>query len=337
MQPFEIETQLAAIAVFDGDVIQHRIRDKEDWWRRGPLEELDEIRDGRVAIASIGKHGTYRLAYVQGDPSEEAQALISGSIEGLGLVVESGKAFVGIAERLPGDGRGAWLTSIPGTGVTFDLEPGDYTVDVHVLDWRHLDDFYDEDNEILPTAPADFLVAIHPRDALDFPEPLPNLLELRHKREAKGKSSVPTGIRRRRGSATSDNEGRRRRSSAPSAPKPYVLTRPRAVVPEERAPYSEVQVRNAFDAVIDPALRHPPVKLGVRELELTPRDRSLSAKGIAIADLLKKTTTVREQMRVLEAKLNANEALPLGERVDIQLHVTRVYQSIDALLDHLAE
>ena len=79
MQPIEIETQLAAIAVFDGEVIRNRIRDKEDWWRQGPLEELREVRDGVAAIASIGKHGTYRLAYRVGEPTDDERELISGA------------------------------------------------------------------------------------------------------------------------------------------------------------------------------------------------------------------------------------------------------------------
>ena len=87
--------------------------------------------------------------------------------------------------------------------------------------------------------------------------------------------------------------------------------------------------------MVDVVLRHPPA-IDVRELELTPRDRSLSAKGIAFPDLLKKTTTVREQMRVLEAKVNGNDKLDLSERLALQLRVTRVYESLDALLDHLA-
>jgi hypothetical protein len=333
MEAFEIETELAAVAVFDGQVLEHRIRDKNDWWRQCPLAELDEIRDGRAAILSIGKHGTYRLAFREGEPNEAERALISGEVAGLGLVVESGQVFVGIGERLPGDGRGGRLSAIPGTGLVVELEPGAYNVTVSVLDWRHLDEHYDDDNEILPTAPPDFLVTVGPRAALTFPEPLPPLLELKHKREAKGSTSVPSGMRKRRASP-SPAPRRRRGSSEPSAPRPYVIERRRAEVPEEVAPYSYERVRDAFDAVIDPALRAPS-PIDAREIELVPRDRSLSAKGIAFADVLKKATTVREQMRVLEAKVNSSDKLDLSERLELQLCVTRVYQSLEALLEHL--
>jgi len=334
MDPIEIETELAAIAVFDGEVLQHRIRDKNDWWRQCPLSELGEIRDGRATILSIGKHGTYRLAFHEGPPTDDERTHISGEVEGLGLVVESGQVFVGIGERLPGDGRGGRLSGIPGTGETVELEPGEYTVTVAVLDWRHLDAFYDDDNEVLPSAPADFLVTVTPRTSLSFPEPLPVLLDLLHKREAKGSTSVPRSVRKRRSSSSSERSPRRS-SRAPSAPRPYLIDRPRVPVPEEIAPYSAEQVRNALDAVIDTALRRPPA-VDVREIELAPRDKSLSVKAIPIDDLLKKTTTVREQMRVLEGKANSNAKLNLAEHLELQRLVTRVYQSLDGLVDHLA-
>ena len=39
---------------------------------------------------------------------------------------------------------------------------------------------------------------------------------------------------------------------------------------------------------------------------------------------------------MLEAKVNGNDKLDLSERLALQLRVTRVYESLDALLDHLA-
>ena len=45
-----------------------------------------------------------------------------------------------------------------------------------------------------------------------------------------------------------------------------------------------------------------------------------------------KVTRVREQMRVLEAKVNADEKLPTEDIVDLEARVTAVYEALDALI-----
>ena len=61
MSVIPITTDLAAVAVFDPEVLAHRVRDRPDWWRSAPLDELQELRDGKVAIVQTGREGAFRL------------------------------------------------------------------------------------------------------------------------------------------------------------------------------------------------------------------------------------------------------------------------------------
>jgi len=340
MSVIPITTDLAAVAVFDPEVLAHRVRDRPDWWRSAPLDELQELRDGKVTIVQTGREGAFRLIARAGEPTEAERALITGEIRGLGVEVRSGQLFVGASERLPGDGRGERLSFIPNTGVLLDLEPGRYSVRVCVLHWRHLDDYYDDDNEVLESAPPDVLLLWGPEAPIEFPEPLPTCKELLPKVEAKASTHVPKGTVRRRSSGSSERTRRRRGGGGSREPERTEPLPPPAriasVVPEERAPYSSARARTAFLEVLDGCLRHPQPAAPWRTMVFQPRDRSLLGHDVSKADLQKKTTRVRENLRVLEAKVNQNAKLTLLEKVEFQRHLTGVYRSVDALLDELA-
>ncbi|HTP24462.1 MAG TPA: hypothetical protein VMK12_02230 [Anaeromyxobacteraceae bacterium] len=61
---------------------------------------------------------------------------------------------------------------------------------------------------------------------------------------------------------------------------------------------------------------------------LKPRDAQLQAKEIPLDQLFHKMVLIRDRLRVLEQKINANEKLSDAEKVDIQSYVTRCYGSL---------
>jgi len=331
-----IETDLGTLAVFDAEVLRHRVRGKDDWWRHTPLHELDEVASGLAAILPIGQEGTYRVRLRRGELTEEEAGLARGSVAGLGVEVRSGELFWGAGERLPGDGRGDRLSAIPGTGATTELEPGEYSLEVHALEWRHDDAYYDEDNEVLPTAPADFVLLVRPRGELAVPAPVPSLLDLLPKREATASSRVPAHVRRRRPASP---EPRRRRSRGAPAPvlDDVFAREPRERAPEEVAAFTLPRVRGALAEVLAEAEGAVDDPLGVEALLLRPRDRGLMAHDVPVDGLLKKTTRVRDQLRVLEAKVNASKGLDLFDKGELQVPITRCYQAIEALLALVAQ
>jgi len=59
-----------------------------------------------------------------------------------------------------------------------------------------------------------------------------------------------------------------------------------------------------------------------------PRDPELATKEIPVDDLFHKVVMLRDRLRVLEAKINANPTMPEQEKVDLQQYVTRCYGSL---------
>ena len=61
---------------------------------------------------------------------------------------------------------------------------------------------------------------------------------------------------------------------------------------------------------------------------LHPRDPVLSTKEIELDQFFHKIVMVRNNVRVLEQKINASETLTSAEKFDWQQYLTRIYGSL---------
>jgi hypothetical protein len=92
-------------------------------------------------------------------------------------------------------------------------------------------------------------------------------------------------------------------------------------------------VREVIAELFDKAgILNKPIAMGDRwkkgVMILKPYDDSLSPKEIPVEDFFHKIVMLRDRMRVLEQKINANPKLEESEKVDMQQYITRCYGSL---------
>ncbi len=92
------------------------------------------------------------------------------------------------------------------------------------------------------------------------------------------------------------------------------------------------ELKRAFREVLDEELGFFPAPIARRweggNLVFEPNSPELQAKELPINVFFKKIVMLRDRLRVLEAKLNADPDLLPGRKVELQSYVTRCYGSL---------
>jgi hypothetical protein len=125
----------------------------------------------------------------------------------------------------------------------------------------------------------------------------------------------------------------RRRSPRPAGPVVHRATEaslPLPPLPEELTDMT----REEFAQAIRDALQEETAEVRLAPkweggtVVLKPGDGQTQPKEIPLDALLHKIVMIRDRLRVLEQKINANEKLTDAEKVDMQQYVTRCYGSL---------
>ena len=121
------------------------------------------------------------------------------------------------------------------------------------------------------------------------------------------------------------------------APEPSGLTpfEPQVTVTGLEAPLKQFINETLESAIAKLGLQNPDTvvdQLGIRwhkgKVVLHPADPTLQTKEVPLEVFFHKVVGVRNQLRVLEQKINANTILTDGDKVEMQQYITRCYGSL---------
>ncbi len=103
-------------------------------------------------------------------------------------------------------------------------------------------------------------------------------------------------------------------------------------LPEELLEMDVDEFRRVLREVIQEELAVAPVELGARwrggELVLVPGNKDTAEKRVPLEAFFRKIVSIRDKLRVLEAKLNGNAQLSDEEKVQLQQYVTQCYGTL---------
>ena len=144
-----------------------------------------------------------------------------------------------------------------------------------------------------------------------------------------------TGVVKSVGESTAEilyNDGKRVVAPEASDLQP---AEPQASVTSLELPLSQV-IRQTVDALLEKLgverTDESPVALGVRwkkgKIVMHPSDPSLQTKEVPLETFFHKIVGMRNQLRVLEQKINAHEKLDDAEKIEMQQYITRCYGSM---------
>jgi hypothetical protein len=103
---------------------------------------------------------------------------------------------------------------------------------------------------------------------------------------------------------------------------------------------AEVPVKQLVESIVESTINRLGIEqpdatvseLGPRwhngKLVMHPSDPTLQTKEVPLETFFHKIVMVRNQLRVLEQKINAHEKLSDGEKVEMQQYITRCYGSL---------
>jgi hypothetical protein len=131
---YSFATDTATLAIFDPEVISHRLNAEIDWLAEASYHEMPEVHAGDIGLMGLGADGGYDIKPFLNQLPADLQSADHKKVT-LGVKIVSGHCFIGNGESLSADGNGTTPESIrEHDGGFLTLDNGLYDVDIYMID-----------------------------------------------------------------------------------------------------------------------------------------------------------------------------------------------------------
>ena len=119
-------TDVASFAIFDPSTLEKYIEAEADWWAV-PFDEIEEVTTGQISLISTGSDGSFNLRITENGLTDVERENAVDLIENAGVIVTTGKLYIGDAINMPGGGFNS------STEQSFDFSNGNYKLSIYAL------------------------------------------------------------------------------------------------------------------------------------------------------------------------------------------------------------
>jgi hypothetical protein len=166
---FVFSTDTATLAIFDPEVLGHRVPAEGDWWT-GDFLSVPELLAGDVSFLSLGDDGVYKARITSGSLTDTERDYANEVSPILGIRVQSGTCFAGHGEAVPGEGFQVSPGAIqPGQGTFIPLPKGLYDLRLYRIAWSDSPRWWGASGLVASDAPPELVITASPRSSTFLP------------------------------------------------------------------------------------------------------------------------------------------------------------------------
>jgi hypothetical protein len=147
-------TDTSTLALFDPELLIHRIKDEApDWWTY-KFSELPEVIESKLLLIDLGSDGVYQVRITNDDLTADEKAYARNKLGPFELHIISGSLFVGAGEEVPAAGLGIETLSS-----CLHVPVGTFAITAYWINWASNGSWLGNDQKSLEV-PVDIVIRI---------------------------------------------------------------------------------------------------------------------------------------------------------------------------------